>query len=344
MDGANFVAKVVPEKKHYKEFGRIHMKKTKLFIVYLILGIVFYAADFCFTAFADLDLDVYLITMSYLLIFYCLFMGDFLGSSSYKAINKKLQGNTETFYFGETGFSIYSEVQSSNIRYDAIESVYESPEIFALYVNKNVAQIIPKSSFVEGEPEAFRHFMEEKVAGKVKVVSTSNRTALKIVAAVLIFAAMMGGLVLAGTLQKHRAEAPETYTCQEYTVTLPGNFSEVTAEGFEYALESRDAVVLVGKETFDEVAEYLPEPVTMQSYAANIMEYNEITEDMREPSTDGTARFSYYVEDDDTEYFYYFVISEGDNAFWLTNFCCESSDAEAYYDDFVTWADSITVK
>ena len=46
MDGANFVAKVVPEKKHYKEFGRIHMKKTKLFIVYLILGIVFYAADF----------------------------------------------------------------------------------------------------------------------------------------------------------------------------------------------------------------------------------------------------------------------------------------------------------
>lgn len=82
----------------------------------------------------------------------------------------------------------------------------------------------------------------------------------------------------------------------------------------------------------------------MQSYAANIMEYNEITEDMREPSTDGTARFSYYVEDDDTEYFYYFVISEGDNAFWLTNFCCESSDAEAHYDDFVTWADSITVK
>lgn len=82
----------------------------------------------------------------------------------------------------------------------------------------------------------------------------------------------------------------------------------------------------------------------MQSYVANIMEYNELTEEMREPTTDGTARFSYYVEDGDTEYFYYFVISEGDQAFWLTNFFCESSDAEVLYDDFVMWADSITVK
>ncbi len=38
--------------------------------------------------------------------------------------------------------------------------------------------------------------------------------------------------------------------------------------------------------------EYM-DAVTMQSYVANIMEYNELTEEMREPTTDGTARTTY---------------------------------------------------
>lgn len=344
MDGATFVAKVTPEKKHYKEFGRIHMKKSKLFLLWLILGLVFYAADFFLTAFCDWEWDAYMLTLSYLLIFYCLFMGDFIGGSSYRAINKKLQGKTETFYFGETGFSIYSEIQSSNISYDAVESVYENAEIFALYISKNAAHIIPKSAFAEGDPEGFRRLMEEKVSGPVKRVSTSNRTALKIVAAVLIFAAMLGSLILAYTLQERRGDTPALYTCQEYTVSLPRRFSETTADGFACVWESRDAAVFVGKETREEAVSYLPAPVTMESYVEAIMTYYEITEEMREPSSGGDARFSYLMEEDGTEYFYYLVISEGEDAFWLTTFLCESSDAEAYYDDFAAWADSITVK
>lgn len=346
MENSSFVARLVPEKKNYKEFGRIHMKKSKLFLLYLILGIVLYAVQFCLVAFAGIEVGNFVITLAYLLIFYCLFMGDFIGASSFRAINKKLHGNAETFYFGETGFSIYSEMHTSNNSYDMIEAVYESPEIFALYIGKNTAQIIPKSAFVEGDAEGFHHYIGEKTNKQVKVVSTSDRTALKVVAAVLIFAAMMGGILLSDALYNHIEATAENqiYTYQDYSVTLPDRFSEIDVEDYAYALESRDAFIAVDNELFSEVAEYLEEAVTLQSYVAAVMEYNDITADMREKSTDGSARFSYYVEDDGEEYFYYFVINEGNDEFWLTNFCCESSNADKYFDQFVTWADSIAVK
>ena len=343
MGENQFSVSVLPDKKNFKEFGRIHMKKSRSSILFLILAIVFYAAYFVLTAFTGMTEGVYLVTAAYLFAFYWLFMGDFIGQTNYKGMNKKYKGGILNYYFGQTGFSVNSEWENSNIRYGALECICESKTIFALYTNKTVAHIIPKSAFKEGTPAEFRRFMEEKTGSKVRRVYTQDKTALKIVVAVLIFAVMMGGVFLATTIAKTREPVSMPYTHKEYTISLPGNFDETGAENCYFAAQREDALVFLIKEDRGEV-ERLCGELTLNEYALIVAGNTGLDAGAVKTNADGTITISYTSEVEGEEYYYYGVFAETENAFYVTYFTCLNDVSGEYMDDFRSWSETIKIK
>lgn len=343
MEENRFSARVVPEKKYFKDFGRIHMKKTKSALTMLIMALVLFAATLVVTYLDGIGHTSYALTAAYMLFFWWLFFGDFMGHTSYRSIYKKQQGLPQTYYFGETGLSTYTELESSSVSYQAIGDVYENGRIFALYNTKNTAFIIPKSSFIEGTPAQFRQFIAEKTGKKVRRVRTYDRTALKIVAAVLVFLVMLGVWILADWLHEQKTAAPQTFTVGNYSITLPEAFQEKTMEDFDLAVISDDASVFVSRYTTETFSQYFGEADSAQGYMENLavslgLAAGDVWMD------GGAAHLEYVSEVEDNTYYYFSVLHLRGDTLYITEFSCLDAEIDAHVDDFLTWEESITIK
>lgn len=343
MEETRFSARVVPEKKYFKDFGRIHAKKSKLSLLFLIFALVLFAVVIVLTYLVGINDTNYALTAAYVMFFYYLFFGDSIGKSSYRSIHKKQQGLPQTYYFGETCFSTYTELESSSINYQAIGDVYENGRIFALYNTKSTAFIIPKSSFTEGTPVQFRQFISEKTGRPVKRVRTYDRTALKIVVAVLSFILMLGTWLLADWLHGQKSAQPQTFTVDNYSITLTSAFEEDTVEGYDLVVISDDAAVFLSRYTTTEFGEYFGEADNVQGYMENVAVYMGFTAgDVWMDS--GTAHLEFSNDVDGNTYYYFTVLQLQGDTLYLTEFSCLDTEIDAHVDDFLTWEESITIK
>lgn len=70
----------------------------------------------------------------------------------------------QTFLFDEEGFEIAVEGAEKRIRdeYGEVLRLVETGDYFLLFLEKNVAHILPKGTLTGGTPEEFRKFLEEK--------------------------------------------------------------------------------------------------------------------------------------------------------------------------------------
>lgn len=333
----------MPEKKYFRDFGRIHAKKSKLSLFFLIFALVLFAVVIVLTYLVGINDTNYALTAAYVMFFYYLFFGDSIGKSSYRSIHKKQQGLPQTYYFGETCFSTYTELESSSINYQAIGDVYENGRIFALYNTKSTAFIIPKSSFTEGTPVQFRQFISEKTGRPVKRVRTYDRTALKIVVAVLSFILMLGLWVLADWLHEQKAAQPQTFTVDNYSITLTTEFKEEAVDDFDLALFTDNVGVFITGSTDAEFTTDWGEADSVQGCMENIAIAIGLSAD--DVWTVGDrAYMEYTAEDDDGSIWYYYtILCRDDDILWLTELCCPEEDMNTYYDPFNLWEVSITI-
>ena len=348
MEEERFSAKWLPDKKDYHDFGRIHIKKSKVSVLYLVLAIVFFVLNIALTI-AGIDLGSIVLTVAYLMFFYWLFFGEFIGRNAYKSITKQSKGLEQTMYFGDTSFSLYTELSSGNTNYKALESVCENDNIFALYVSKAAAHVLPKRAFVEGTPEAFRSFIEGKTGQPVKRFRTVDRLGGRIAAAILGFVVMVVGLVGAMLVHDAISEREKTFTEGDYSITLTGQFSkdmEAAGESGDYCdFFSDDVGVCVFREEDRDVIEYFEHQPTLEEYANDWLEYWGVAHAAMTSGEDGSLRVKYDFTDDAGEtYYYYDVIRHENGCYWMTEFCCFKEDQTRYAEKFVTWGDSIEIR
>lgn len=344
MDENRFSAKVIPEKKYYKDFGCIHMKKSKNSLLFLILTIISFSADMVLTYCQGFGTISSMLTFTYLMFFYWLFYGDFIGGVAYRNIHKKQQGLPQTYYFGETNFSIYTELENSAVNYQALGDVYENGRIFALYNTKNTAFIIPKSSFVEGTPIQFRSFIGEKIGKEVKRVRTYDRTALRIVIAVLAFVFMFGAMFFADWLHDKTYEQPQTFSKGDYSVTLTREFEEDTFDDLYLGVFRDDVGILVYRYTEEELAAVVGESDSTLGYMQNLAEYFQLDRSDACWGSGGMACLEYTSEVDGDTWYYYDVLQMKGDILWLTEFFGPEEQADAYAEDFAAWAKTINIK
>lgn len=343
MEENRFSARVVPEKKYFKDFGRIHMKKSKSSLVLLIMALVFFAITLAITYLDGIGSTSYALTAAYMLFFWWLFFGDFMGRAAYRSLYKKQQGLPQTYYFGEMGLSTYTELESSSVNYQAIGDVYENGRIFALYNSKNTAFVIPKSSFTEGTPAQFRQFIGEKTGKKVKRVRTYDRTALKIVAAVLSFLLMLGVWILADWLHEQKAAVPQTFTVDNYSITLPGDFKEDTIEDCDLAVFTDTVGVLVYRFDAEERTDLFGQAESVHGYMLNYAVNIGLSAD--DMWLEGGAAYLEYISTVDGEDWYCLdVLHLRGDTLYLTEFFCPDEESDAHLDDLATWEKSITIK
>ena len=345
MEENRFSVKVTPEKKYYKDFGRLHVKKSKKFLVFLIFSIVLFALDIVL-AYLDgfSEVGTATLTLTYLLFFYWLFYGDFIGRASYRNVNKKQQGQQLTYYFGDSSLSAYSELVSSNVSYEAISDVYENNNIFVLYNSKSTGFVLPKDCFTEGTPESFRSFIAEKVGKPVKKVRTHDRMAVRIVIAVLAFAAMFGALIGADMLRDKTVAAPLTFTEGDYSITLTKEFEQDSDGDWDLGAFTDEVGVTVYRYTQEELTESYGAADSAMGYLQNMAESWGLDREDVYLNSAGKAVSESVSESDGEDWYCYDVVDMKDGCVWLTEFICPDDMYEEYYDLFDSWSSSIVIE
>lgn len=140
-------------------------------------------------------------------------------------------------------------------------------------------------------------------------------------------------------------DSEKTYSFDNFSVTLPNDFSEVTDYGYDYYLQNSDCIIAVTKETFNSLSDTgLTSESSTMDYANAIILANNIN---AEPSlgNNSNAFFEYDASGGDgIDYHYYTAIIKGSDAFWICRFACLQENAAEMNPLFREWTDKITTK
>jgi outer membrane murein-binding lipoprotein Lpp len=135
----------------------------------------------------------------------------------------------------------------------------------------------------------------------------------------------------------------KTFTVDDLSITVKGLFSEQNQlnEDYNLVLISTKAGVMILKETFAEFEDAgLDTDMSVKEYAKIVMQGNSLTGTPTEE--DGLTYFTYTAETDGTEFTYVGYCFRGDDAYWMVQMYCATSDFESMKADFTAWAKSVT--
>lgn len=341
-----FAVKVTHGKEACREFGGIQVKKTKSSFVMLICSIVLFFLQLVISFMDGMELLSPLALGSVTFI-YWLFLDRIIGNGAYRGLTKAVLSTETTYVFQDRYIATSSSLEASNLSYRTIDSIAESDNLFALYVNRNMAHLLPKACFTQGTPEEFRQFIAEKTQKPVTYYKTAGKPALKWVLAVLVpllmIAASFGAAKL-GEVLSDGIVLP--YIHGNYTITLPVAFEESPEyaeewDGYNYYY-TEDVSVYVTCHTADELTQTLGYAPTLEEYAA-LLYWDESTPLVTQP--DGSVVVSEVYENlaGDTLY-YYDIFHLKDGVFWSTEFICAPEDQATYEEQFKEWAATIEIK
>lgn len=80
----------------------------------------------------------------------------------------------QKFYFEDGRLVAQTKLEQVTHGYGAFQTVVESQDHYALFLNKHFGYILPKKGFFEGDPAALRAFLEEKTGKKVRTVKIKS--------------------------------------------------------------------------------------------------------------------------------------------------------------------------
>lgn len=115
-----------------------------------------------------------------------------------------------------------------------------------------------------------------------------------------------------------------------FELYLPEGFEEQSGTGYTAVFDSEEVAVLVLEEKFDDIGVEL----TLEEYL-NLVRDN-ANGSVSEIYDDGILYFIY----ENSEFGMNYIVTayEGDDSFWLVQFCCAEHNFNDYYEDFLEWA------
>lgn len=152
-------------------------------------------------------------------------------------------------------------------------------------------------------------------------------------------------LVLVISLPACSSAAPKekVFSKSGLEITLTTDFTETTVSGYTVCYDSSHAAVFALKEDFSLLEG--SEDMTLNEYAELVQKANSSRSPSAISTKNGIPYFEYtfFNESENVTYRYYTTVFKGSNAFWMVQFACADSTYEAQKDNFLTWAQSITV-
>lgn len=124
------------------------------------------------------------------------------------------------------------------------------------------------------------------------------------------------------------------------SITLTNQFTEKEHLSYTSIYDSKNMAVYTLKEEFS-LFEAFDSDLTLDEYADLVVEANKLT--CEKQYKDDLTYFLYEKEANGKQMSFYAFVYEGDDAFWLIQFACESDNAEKLEDRIFTYAKSVNV-
>ena len=134
------------------------------------------------------------------------------------------------------------------------------------------------------------------------------------------------------------------YETPDYSITMPENFDEETVEGAESCFNGRNQMLVVYKETFDELSVVgLSELSDIDEYVSLVLRSNGMVQS--DLKTRGDYDYiTYTAEADGHEHFFLATMRKGWDGFYMFTFIGDAADSSSLEETFLEYADTIIMK
>ena len=136
---------------------------------------------------------------------------------------------------------------------------------------------------------------------------------------------------------------PKTFAKDGFSITLSNQFSEFEEESCLAAYQSKKSVVLIAKESFEDLKDLeLDSSNSPAAYAELIISANELGEiDVIEEN--GRTYFNYQQTVHRTQYSYIAFVVKDSTGFWLVQFASATRNYNDLQESFFAYFDSFTL-
>lgn len=146
----------------YRALNRYHSRKGSIFT--MICAVIILVCSINLWWFGDAEAWLFMLSGVAILLL-GVFLTRLLSWFSWRGRNKSVE--IIEYSFDDEGFTVENEVETGRIKYAILTKLVETNGYFLLYVQKQVAHILPKARFTAGNAEDFAAFLEEKTGKKV---------------------------------------------------------------------------------------------------------------------------------------------------------------------------------
>lgn len=128
---------------------------------------------------------------------------------------------------------------------------------------------------------------------------------------------------------------PKTFTAAGMTIELTEDFTEKDMLGFTAVYQSDDVLVFALKEEFD----ILGDGMNVDEYAQLVLDANKMDADIQHEG--GHTYFTFEKTVSGKDMTYTAVLYKGEDAYWMIQFACLTSDYDKLNDTIFGYADSV---
>lgn len=128
---------------------------------------------------------------------------------------------------------------------------------------------------------------------------------------------------------------PKTFTASGMSIELTEDFTEKEMVGFTAVYQSKDVFVFALKEEF----EILGDSMDLDEYADLVLQANGMDADVKHDN--GHTYFTFEKTVTGKDMTYTAVLFKADDAYWMVQFACLSSDYDKLEDTIFGYADSV---
>lgn len=131
------------------------------------------------------------------------------------------------------------------------------------------------------------------------------------------------------------------YSSHGFNIKMDEGMTEKDLANATATFVGTKTVVTALKEEFELLSAInLDENSSVEEYAKAVITNNKANYELKEK--DGIHYFEYEKTNNGKNYYYMAVMYKSDDAFWLVNFACETSNKSTYQDTFLEWAKTVT--
>ncbi len=244
-------------------------------------------------------------------------------------------GEQKTFEISEQAARVYMIV-------DTVSKDYCN-DYYALDFGQDNVFLSGKNKFNPANGNAFRfdNNHSEGIEENRKKGTKKGLVVLLVAAAIGVAVGMGSVSSIFSNLFSDKPPAPKTFSAEGMSITLTDEFTEVDADNYTVAYDSRDIAVLALQEAV--LVDDGQEDYTLEEYAKLVMQNNSLDPEQLQTSDDLTYfTYTYTNPDSGDTYEYFTCVYEGGVDFWIVQFATLEQNADEYSQQFFDWAKTVS--